>query len=144
MVTAMTRSLISVLLLFSLRAEVYDLGALRWRNIGPNRGVRSLAAAGSAARPLEYYFGATGGGLWKTTDSGTFWQPVTDGQIRSSSVGAVAVSESHPNVVYIGTGESELRHEMCEAYTIEYWLSWNPLTGCSQPSTRLGTAVSSS
>src|SRR5207247_6436965 len=63
----------------------------------------------SAKRQLEYYFGATGGGLWKTTDGGTTWRPVSDGQIHSSSIGAVAVSESNPDVVYIGTGETELR-----------------------------------
>src|SRR5438067_514071 len=84
-------------------------GALRWRNIGPARGGRSIAVAGSAARPLEYYFGATGGGLWKSVDGGTTWRPVTDGQITSSSVGAVAVAASNPDVVYIGTGESEIR-----------------------------------
>ncbi len=82
---------------------------LAWRNIGPNRGGRSIAAAGSAARPNEYYFGATGGGLWKTTDGGTSWEPVTDGQLRASSVGAVAVAPSNPNVVYVGMGETELR-----------------------------------
>jgi photosystem II stability/assembly factor-like uncharacterized protein len=87
----------------------FDFGALRWRNIGPNRGGRSQAAAGSARRPLEYYFGATGGGLWKTSNGGMTWSPVTDGQIHSSSVGAVAVSESNPDVVYIGMGETELR-----------------------------------
>src|SRR5512145_1199326 len=59
---------------------------LRWQNIGPERGGRSTAVAGSAARPFEYYFGATGGGLWKTTDGGQTWKPVTDGQITSSSV----------------------------------------------------------
>ena len=83
--------------------------ALRWRSLGPNRGGRSITAAGSAARPFEYYFGATGGGLWKTTDGGTTWAPVTDGQIGSSSVGAVAVAPSHPDIVYIGMGEAELR-----------------------------------
>jgi photosystem II stability/assembly factor-like uncharacterized protein len=82
---------------------------MEWRTIGPNRGGRSIAAAGSASRPFEYYFGATGGGLWKTTDGGTSWRPVTDGQIHSSSVGAVAVAESNPDVVYIGTGETEFR-----------------------------------
>src|ERR1700732_3454621 len=79
----------------------YNLNGLKWRNVGPLRGGRSLAAAGSAKRPLEYYFGATGGGLWKTTNGGTTWFPVTDGQVDSSSVGAVAVSESNPDVVYI-------------------------------------------
>ncbi len=90
-------------------AQDYDFSALKWRNIGPNRGGRSQAAAGSVRRPLEYYFGATGGGLWKTTNGGIAWFPVTDGQIHSSSVGAVAVSESNPDVIYIGMGETELR-----------------------------------
>ena len=80
-----------------------------WRSLGPPRGGRSIAAAGSVARPNEYYMGATGGGLWKTTDGGTTWKPVTDGQIHSSSVGAVAIAPSNPDVVYIGTGESDIR-----------------------------------
>ncbi len=83
--------------------------ALQWRNIGPDRGGRSTAVAGSSRRPLEYYFGATGGGLWKTTDGGQTWRPVTDGQLKSASVGAVAVCEANPDVVYIGMGETELR-----------------------------------
>ena len=86
-----------------------QFGALPWRNIGPRRGGRSIAVAGSAARPNEYYFGATGGGVWKSTDGGTTWRPVTDGQITSSSVGAIAVAPSNPDVVYVGMGESELR-----------------------------------
>ena len=81
----------------------------KWRNIGPNRGGRSLGSAGSPSRPYEYYFGATGGGLWKTTDGGNEWFPVTDGQISSSSIGAVAVAESNPDIVYIGGGETQLR-----------------------------------
>jgi photosystem II stability/assembly factor-like uncharacterized protein len=84
-------------------------GALKWRSVGPARGGRSIAAEGSVARPFEYYMGATGGGLWKTTDGGTSWKPVTDGHIHSSSVGAVAISPSNPDIVYIGTGESEIR-----------------------------------
>src|SRR5260370_10090280 len=90
-------------------AQDYDFSALKWRNIGPNRGGRSQAAAGSVRRPLEYSFGATGGGLWKTTNGGIAWFPVTDGQIHSSCVGAVADSESNPDVIYIGMGETELR-----------------------------------
>jgi photosystem II stability/assembly factor-like uncharacterized protein len=90
-------------------ADTTVLGNLHWRNIGPNRGGRSLGIAGSSRRKMEYYFGAVGGGLWKTTDGGLSWKPVTDGQITSSSVGAVAVSASNPDIVYIGTGETELR-----------------------------------
>jgi photosystem II stability/assembly factor-like uncharacterized protein len=84
-------------------------GALRWRSLGPMRGGRSIAVAGSPSRPYEYYMGATGGGLWKTTDGGVTWKPVTDGQINYSSVGAVAVSASNPDVVYFGTGEADIR-----------------------------------
>ncbi len=82
---------------------------LEWRSIGPDRGGRSIAVAGHSDRPFEYYFGATGGGLFKTTDGGSSWVPVTDGQIGSSSVGAVTVAESNPDVVYIGMGEVQLR-----------------------------------
>jgi photosystem II stability/assembly factor-like uncharacterized protein len=97
---------------FLLTAAGYDsalFSGLQWRSIGPVRGGRSIAAAGSSSRPLEYYFGAVGGGLWKTTDGGTTWRSVTDGKISSSSVGAVAVAESNPDIVYIGMGETELR-----------------------------------
>lgn len=87
--------------------SLYDV--LNWTNAGIARGGRSTGVAGSDSRPNEYYFGATGGGLWKTTDGGTTWRPVTDGQITSSSVGAVAVCEANPDVVYIGTGETQLR-----------------------------------
>ena len=85
------------------------ISEMSWRGIGPDRGGRSLAVSGSSNRINEYYFGAVGGGLWKTIDGGQTWDPVTDGQINSSSVGAVAVSESNPDIVYIGMGETELR-----------------------------------
>ena len=85
------------------------LTGLRWRSIGPPRGGRSQAVAGSTKRPSEYYFGATGGGVWKTTDGGITWRPVSDGFFKSSSVGAIAVSESNPDIVYVGMGETQLR-----------------------------------
>ena len=84
-------------------------GSLTWRNVGPPRGGRSIAVAGSTARPFEYYMGTTGGGLWKTTDGGQNWRPVTDGQITSGSIGAVQVCETNPDIVYMGTGETQLR-----------------------------------
>ncbi|MYI06856.1 MAG: glycosyl hydrolase, partial [Gemmatimonadetes bacterium] len=92
--------------------EAYDeslWSSLSWRNVGPPRGGRSIAVAGSTARPMDYFMGTTGGGLWKTTDGGLNWRPVTDGQISSASIGAVEVCESDPDVVYMGTGETQLR-----------------------------------
>jgi len=85
------------------------LATYKWRSIGPNRGGRSIAVSGVKGRPKEAYFGAVGGGLWKTTDAGNNWAPVTDNQITSASVGAVAVSETNPDVVFIGMGESCIR-----------------------------------
>jgi photosystem II stability/assembly factor-like uncharacterized protein len=90
------------------------LNTFRWRSIGPDRGGRSIAISGVKGRPREGYFGAAGGGLWKTTDGGENWTPVTDGQIHSSSVGALAVSETNPDLVYIGMGESCIRGDIME------------------------------
>ncbi len=87
---------------------------LKWTNIGHKRGGRSIAVAGSSIRPFEYYFGATGGGLWKTIDGGTSWNPMTDGKINSSSVGAVAVDQTNPDIVYIGMGEAQLRQNVLQ------------------------------
>ena len=82
---------------------------MRWRSVGPARGGRSIAVGGSDARPNEYWFGATGGGAWKTTDGGSNWEPMTDGKIATSSIGSLAVCQSNPDVVYIGGGETEFR-----------------------------------
>ncbi len=90
------------------------LPQMEWRNIGPKRGGRVIAVAGHKDRPNEYYFGTTGGGLWKTEDGGNTWRPITDGQIRSSSVGAVAVAESNPDIVYLGMGEVQLRQNVLQ------------------------------
>ena len=85
------------------------LKELKYRNIGPFRGGRVLAVAGITSQPNTYFFGATGGGIWKTTDSGAAWVPISDGQLKSGSVGALAVSESDPNIVYAGMGEACVR-----------------------------------
>jgi photosystem II stability/assembly factor-like uncharacterized protein len=86
--------------------------AMKWRLIGPFRGGRSVAAAGVVSDPLTYYFGATGGGVWKTTDAGITWKNVSDGFFKTGSVGAVSVSESDPNVIYVGMGEHAIRGVM--------------------------------
>jgi photosystem II stability/assembly factor-like uncharacterized protein len=93
----------------SAQVDTSLFAGLRWRSIGPNRGGRSQTSAGSASRPLEYYFGATGGGVWKTTDGGLTWRPVSDKGLKTSSVGAIAIAPSNPDVVYAGMGETELR-----------------------------------
>src|SRR6266545_4015530 len=86
------------------------LSGLRWRNIGPFRGGRSVAVAGVASQPAVYYFGGTGGGVFKTTDGGVTWEPVSDGQpFGTGTVGAIEVSQSDPNVVYVGMGEACIR-----------------------------------
>ena len=85
------------------------LNGLRWRCIGPPRGARSIAVAGDPASPAVFYFGACAGGVWKTYDGGTYWENVSDGYFKTSAVGAIAVAESDPNVVYVGMGEACVR-----------------------------------
>jgi photosystem II stability/assembly factor-like uncharacterized protein len=82
---------------------------LRWRSVGPHRGGRSTAAVGVRTQPNVFYMGATGGGVWKTENYGITWLPVTDGQIATGSIGAIDVSDSNPNVVYVGTGSEAIR-----------------------------------
>ncbi|MHB8839151.1 MAG: WD40/YVTN/BNR-like repeat-containing protein [Gemmatimonadaceae bacterium] len=83
--------------------------ALQWRNIGPFRGGRAVAITGVTAQPLTYYAGYTGGGVWKTEDAGISWRNISDGFFRTSSIGAITVAESDPNVIYVGTGEHAVR-----------------------------------
>ncbi|MGH8283398.1 MAG: WD40/YVTN/BNR-like repeat-containing protein [Gammaproteobacteria bacterium] len=88
------------------------LSALQWRLIGPFRGGRSVAVAGVASEPRTFYFGAAGGGVWKTTDGGISWRNVSDKFFKTSPVGALAVAPSDPNVIYAGMGESFIRGDM--------------------------------
>ncbi len=83
--------------------------ALEWREVGPYRGGRVTTATGVPSQPNVYYMGATGGGVWKTTNAGASWQNISDEYFKVGSIGAVAVSLSDPNVVYAGTGESPIR-----------------------------------
>jgi len=82
--------------------------ALKWREIGIYRGGRSVAVAGSASRVGEFWMGTTGGGVFKTTDGGDTWTPVTD-KYFGGTIGAIGVSESNPDIVYVGTGEYPIR-----------------------------------
>lgn len=82
---------------------------LQYRQLGPWRGGRVTAVTGVPSQPSTFYMGATGGGVWKTTDSGQSWVNVSDGQIPVGSMGAVAVAESDPNIVFVGTGSSKIR-----------------------------------
>ena len=82
---------------------------LKWRNVGPHRGGRVTAIAGVRQQPCTFYMGATGGGVWKTESCGNVWTPVSDGQIATGSIGSIDVSESNPNVVYVGTGSAAIR-----------------------------------
>jgi photosystem II stability/assembly factor-like uncharacterized protein len=83
-------------------------GALQWRGIGPYRGGRAVAVAGVPGLPNVFYFGAAAGGVWKTLDAGATWKPIFDAE-KISSIGAIAVARSNPDILYVGTGEANLR-----------------------------------
>ena len=112
------RNLLSVIFLFIGTISVVAQDAntffkpLKYRNIGPFRGGRSVTACGVPNDNLTYYMGTTGGGLWKTEDAGQFWKNISDGYFKTGSVGAVAVADSDPNIVYCGMGEHAPRGVM--------------------------------
>ena len=91
-------------------SELYH--GLKFRNIGPSRGGRSVASCGVIGDPMTYYMGSTGGGLWKTTDAGISWKNISDGHFKMGSVGSVEVAPSDPNVIYVGMGEHPIRGVM--------------------------------
>ncbi len=110
-----TRLALLVLAASLASAQVDPAGfqGLRWRMIGPFRGGRVLAVTGVPGHPERFYFGAVNGGLWETQDTGRTWQPVFDGQ-PNGSIGAVAVAPSNPEVLYVGTGEADMRSDIAQ------------------------------
>jgi len=87
------------------------LSGLHWRDVGPMRGGRTFAVAGHASQPDTFYFGSVGGGVWKTENAGHTWVPISDEGIPIGSIGAIAVAPSNANVIYVGTGESDIRSQ---------------------------------
>src|SRR5690242_21912041 len=82
---------------------------LRYRMVGPNRGGRSTAVTGVSSQPATFYMGVASGGVWKTTDAGQTWFPISDGKIPVASIGAIEVAQSDPSVIYVGTGSDDIR-----------------------------------
>ncbi|HLK63764.1 MAG TPA: hypothetical protein VKU19_10020 [Bryobacteraceae bacterium] len=99
--------LVFPLLVVAQQADLFK--ELKFRLVGPFRGGRSVAVTGVPSQPSTYYFGGVGGGVWKTTDGGATWAPISDGFFKTSSVGAIAVADSDPNVIYVGMGEACVR-----------------------------------
>ena len=82
---------------------------LRYRLVGPSRGGRVTAVTGVPSQPTTFYMGAAAGGVFKTTDNGANWTPITDGKVPVGSIGAIAVADSDPNIIYVGTGSDGVR-----------------------------------
>jgi photosystem II stability/assembly factor-like uncharacterized protein len=87
------------------------LAGLQWRDVGPLRGGRTFGVAGHADQPDTFYFGSVGGGVWKTENAGHTWLPISDQGIPIGSIGAIAVAPSNANIVYVGTGEPDIRSQ---------------------------------
>ncbi|MBQ4822067.1 glycosyl hydrolase [Aquimarina sp. MMG016] len=106
--------------IFSINSQTYNSAlydALEYRLIGPFRGGRSAAVTGVPGKPNLFYFGATGGGVWKTTDGGRTWENISDG-FFGGSIGSISVSKSDPNVIYVGGGEKTLRGNVSSGYGV--------------------------
>src|SRR5215467_4198991 len=87
------------------------LAGLQWRDVGPMRGGRTYGVAGHASQAETFYFGSVGGGVWKTENAGRSWSPISDEGIPIGSIGAIAVAPSNSNIVYVGTGEPDIRSQ---------------------------------
>lgn len=102
------------LLLISTIIIGQDFSVLKYRELGPYRGGRVTAVAGVASQPATFYLGATGAGVWKTEDYGTSWRNISDGFFKTPSIGAMAVAQNDPNIIYVGTGSDGLRSNVIE------------------------------
>ena len=102
---------------YATHIEESLFSSLEWRSIGPYRGGRSAAVTGVPGKPLLYYFGGTGGGVWRTMDGGQTWKNISDGYF-GGSIGAVAVAESDHNVIYVGGGEKTVRGNVSYGYGV--------------------------
>src|SRR4051794_23484252 len=100
------------------------LAGLTWRDVGPMRGGRTFGVAGHPSQPDTYYSGSVGGGVWKTENSGRTWYPISDEGIPIGSIGAIAVAPSNANVVYVGTGESDIRSQHSYGIGINNHTAW--------------------
>src|SRR4029079_18320189 len=103
--------LVLVLLCLNVNAQQLDpslYSALRWRMLGPFRAGRVNAVSGVVGQPDTFYFGSVGGGVWKTANAGRTWTPIFD-SVNVASIGAIAVAPSNPDVIYVGTGEADMR-----------------------------------
>jgi len=106
-------------MLFAIQATAQQypaemLAGLQWRDVGPMRGGRTYAVAGNVAQPDTFYMGSVGGGVWKTENSGRTWFPIADDPktgIQIGSIGAIAVASSNPDIIYVGTGEPDIRSQ---------------------------------
>ncbi|KZS38019.1 glycosyl hydrolase [Aquimarina aggregata] len=116
---------LSFISIFSVNSQTYDQSlydALEYRLVGPFRGGRSAAVTGVPGKPNLFYFGSTGGGIWKTVDGGRTWSNISDG-FFGGSIGSISVSKSDPNVIYVGGGEKTLRGNVSSGYGV--WKSVN-------------------
>ena len=104
----------SILASISFTLLAQDFSAMKYRELGPFRGGRVTTVAGTVQEPGTFYFGATGGGVWKSTDYGTTWNNVSDGFFKTPSIGAIAVAQNDANIVYVGTGTDGLRSNVIE------------------------------
>ena len=105
---------VSTFLIVNAHAQRLDpalYSGLRWRMVGPFRGGRTVSVAGIAGQPNVYYFGSVGGGVWKTTNGGVTWNPIFDAE-PVASIGAIAIAPSDPNIIYVGSGEPDLRSDL--------------------------------